>query len=282
MRFSIITPSFRSSQWLKLCIGSVADQGGELEHIVQDSCSDDGTQEWLGADKRVKAFVEKDSGMYDAVNRGLRRATGEILAYLNCDEQYLPGALQAVSDYFDCHPEIDVVFADTIVIDTQGDLICFRTASVPRRSHVMISHLPTYTCSTFFRRKVIDQGHFFDTKWRSHGDSDWVCRLLQAGVQMGVLRQFTSVFTCLGSNLSQGTVAQRERDIMFAAAPQRARKLARFIIWRYRFSRLLAGGYARRSIGYSIYTLNSPEKRVSRHVASATGIWNSKVFENHE
>ena len=98
MKFSIITPSFRNSQWLKLCIASVADQPGvELEHIVQDSCSDDGTQDWLPHDPRVKAFIEKDGGMYDAVNRGYRRATGDILAYLNCDEQYLPGALEIVA-----------------------------------------------------------------------------------------------------------------------------------------------------------------------------------------
>ena len=47
MKFTIVTPSFRNSQWLKLCIASVADQQGvELEHLVQDSCSDDGTQDW--------------------------------------------------------------------------------------------------------------------------------------------------------------------------------------------------------------------------------------------
>src|SRR6266480_7414531 len=91
MRFSIITPSYRSAQWLRLCVASIADQQGvELEHIVQDSCSDDGTQDWLPKDPRVKAFIEKDRGMYDAVNRGFQRSSGELLAYLNCDEQYLP------------------------------------------------------------------------------------------------------------------------------------------------------------------------------------------------
>ena len=71
MNFSIITPSFRNSRWLKLCIASVADQQDvKWEHIVQDSCSDDGTQDWLPRDPRVKAFIEKDGGMYDAVNRG--------------------------------------------------------------------------------------------------------------------------------------------------------------------------------------------------------------------
>ena len=71
---------------------------------MQDSCSDDGTQDWLPHDPRVKAFIEKDGGMYDAVNRGYRRATGDILAYLNCDEQYLPGALAAVEKFFAAHP----------------------------------------------------------------------------------------------------------------------------------------------------------------------------------
>ena len=54
----------------------------------------------VAEDPRVNAFIEKDQGMYDAVNRGFRRSNGEVLAYLNCDEQYLPGALKAVGDYF--------------------------------------------------------------------------------------------------------------------------------------------------------------------------------------
>src|SRR6516225_10353465 len=121
MKFSIVTPSFKNSEWLKLCIASVADQQGvELEHIVQDSCSDDGTGDWLPHDSRVKAFIEKDGGMYDAVNRGYRRATGDILAYLNCDEQYLPGALATVGKFFESNPEVDVVFGDCVIVDAKG------------------------------------------------------------------------------------------------------------------------------------------------------------------
>ena len=58
--------------------------------------------------------------MYDAINRGWRRAKGEILAYLNCDEQYLPGGLSAVEEFFRRRPQTDVVFADTVVVDLQG------------------------------------------------------------------------------------------------------------------------------------------------------------------
>ena len=137
MNVSIITPSFRSSQWLKLCIASVADQQGvKLEHIVQDACSDDGTQDWLPRDPRVKAFIEKDGGMYDAVNRGFRRATGDILAYLNCDEQYLPGALKAVRGFFGQHPQIEVALAGSIVTDGEGKYICHRHSLTPHPRHV--------------------------------------------------------------------------------------------------------------------------------------------------
>src|SRR5262249_44831971 len=127
VQFSIVTPSFRNSKWLKLCIASVADQSGvQIEHIVQDACSDDVTQDWLPHDKRVKAFIEKDGGMYDAVNRGYRRAQGDILAYVNCDEQYLPGGLRAIQDYFERHPKIEVALAGTIVVDGSGNYVCHR------------------------------------------------------------------------------------------------------------------------------------------------------------
>jgi len=64
--------------------------------------------------------------MYDAVNRGLRRASGEILSYLNCDEQYLPGALPAVGAYFKRHPEVEMVFGNCLVVGPQGEFICYR------------------------------------------------------------------------------------------------------------------------------------------------------------
>src|SRR5262245_13376633 len=134
MRFSVITPSFQNSDWLKLCVASVADQGVEVEHIVQDAGSTDGTLHWLLTDSRVRAFVEPDRGMYDAVNRGLARAQGDFLCYLNCDEQYLPGTLRAVGEFFDTYPEIDVVFADFIVVNPSGEYLFHRKVQTPLKN----------------------------------------------------------------------------------------------------------------------------------------------------
>jgi glycosyltransferase involved in cell wall biosynthesis len=89
VRISIITPNYRSSAWLKLCLASIADKQAGVKHIVVDAGSDDGTLGLLLQDRRVKVFLEKAQGMYDAIHRGLRRASGEMVAYLNCGERSL-------------------------------------------------------------------------------------------------------------------------------------------------------------------------------------------------
>jgi len=278
MRFSIVTPSFRSSAWLKLCIASVADQGIELEHIVQDSLSDDGTLDWLMSDQRVKAYAEKDAGMYDAVNRGLKKSSGNLLAYLNCDEQYLPGTLQAVADHFDRHPEMEVLFADSLVVDARGEFLCYRKVQVPFKYHTMVSHLQTFTCSTFFRRKIIDDcGLFFNTKWRVIGDADWVGRLLEAKIPMGILRWFAATFTDTGGNLCLSADAIREQQLMADSAPSWARKLDFALVWQHRLRRLFGGIYRQKAFDYAIYTLASPDRRVVHHVEHPTFVWKSRL-----
>jgi glycosyltransferase involved in cell wall biosynthesis len=275
VQFSIITPSFRASQWLKLCIPSVADQGVELEHIVQDAVSDDGTLEWLPQDGRVKAFIEKDRGMYDAVNRGLRKAQGEILGYINCDEQFLPGALAAVGEFFRRNPQVEIVFADTIIVNGDGSFNCFRKAQIPWAAHAQVDFLCIQTCSTFFRRSVLDkQKLFFSDNYRDLGDVDWIVRALQAGIRMKHMRHYTSVFTETGDNMNLKPNAMRERKIVFEQAPWWARKGKPMLIRAYQVRRLLQGGYFQKPLSYSIYTRESPDKRATFNVAKPTPFWN--------
>lgn len=271
---SIVTPSFRNSDWLKLCIASVADQGVPVEHIIQDAGSDDGTLDWLPRDPRVRAFIEKDDGMYDAVNRGFRRAQGDILAYLNCDEQYLPGALPAVADFFDRSPNIDVLFAHFVVLDGNGGYLFHRKVQAPLKYHTWVSHLPTFTCATFFRRKLIfDQGLFFDPRLRDVGDGKWVLGLLQRKTPMAVLPQFTSAFTMTGANMSAKPNARREAQELFNSAPLFARKLKWLLILHHRMRRLAGGIYYQKSFSYSVYTRKSPAKRVVNDVRRPKFKW---------
>jgi glycosyltransferase involved in cell wall biosynthesis len=275
MLFSIITPSFRSGRWLKLCIASVDDQEVPHEHIVQDSCSDDGTQEWLPHDRRVKAFIEKDAGMYDAVNRGLRRANGEFLAYINCDEQYLPGALRRVSDFFCQNPQVDVVFGSTVVVDDRGEYLCHRQPLLPNEYHIKTSaNLPVLTCATFFRRRIIEQhGLYFDPKFKDIGDALWVLALLRARVRMATLDTFTSVFTETGVNMNLLPNAQREKAMFCQSAPWWVRLSRPFWILHHRLRRLAAGHYRAAAFSFSLYTEASPCSRVTRHVEKSTYRW---------
>lgn len=278
MTFSIVTPSFRNSDWLKLCVASVADQRGvELEHIVQDACSDDGTQDWLPHDRRVRAFIEKDKGMYDAVNRGYQRASGDILAYLNCDEQYLPGTLKIVHGFFEQNPRIEAVFGGAIVTDGRGNYICHRHALVPHPCHIWY-RFSVLTSSIFIRRRVIhERGILFDTRWRDLGDFHWVRSLMQAGVPMAVSNDFTSVFADTGENMNLKPNAIREKNETLAMAPAWVRLLKPVWIGHHRLRRLAAGHFSLKPTRYSIYTLQSPERRVVIDVPKPTAVWRNRM-----
>jgi len=278
MKFSIITPSFRSSAWLKLCIASVADQQGvEFEHIVQDSCSDDGTQDWLLQDKRVSAFIEKDAGMYDAVNRGYRRATGDILAYLNCDEQYLPGALKAVHEFFEKNPQVEMLLAGSIVTDGDGKYICHRHSMVPTLQQIWF-RFPVLTSSIFIRRGVIhERGLYFDTKWRDLGDFHWVLALLKNNVRMAVIDDFTSVFADTGENMNLKPNAIREKEETARMIPAGLRATRLFWIGLHRLRRLSRGHFSLGATSYSIYTKASPGARVTIDVPKPTAVWWNRI-----
>ena len=275
MQFSIITPSFRGGRWLKLCIPSVADQGVELEHIVQDACSDDGTLDWLLKDARVRAFVEKDEGMYDAVNRGMRRSSGEILAYINCDEQYLPGALRQVKVFFEQHPEIDVAFADTVVVGQKGEYLCHRKAVIPGKYHTWVGGgLAIHTCSTFFRRRIIERHDmFFTTKLRDLGDCEWVMRLIERRIRMAVLPVFTSAFTKTGANMNMMPNAEREKVEWFSSAPTWAQKMRLAVKVRNRLKLWATRGLRQRPFSYAIYTEDSVNERKPFQALRPTTKW---------
>ena len=272
---SVVTPSFRSGRWLPLCLASVADQEVRHEHIVQDAGSDDGTLDWLPRDPRVRAFVEKDRGMYDAVNRGYRRARAGILSYLNCDEQYLPGTLARVRDFFQRHPEVDLLFGDCLVVDAAGGYLCERRALTPQLLHTWTaSNLAFLTAATFLRRRVLEQHQlWFNADFRDAGDQDWALRLVQAGVRTAVLPEFLSVFTETGTNMNLGANASRERRAFHATAPVWARGLAPLALVHFRLRRWHAGHYLCRPHDYAIYTRDQPQHRKTFHVAQPTFRW---------
>lgn len=269
---SIVTPSFKQIEWLRLAIASVADQQDVvIEHIVQDAGTpdiDNALRHNLSKqtnEYQLRLFVEKDDGMYDAVNRGLKKSTGQICAYLNCDEQYLPGSLKIVEQFFAFNPGIDVLFSDVVLVNEAGVPVSYRRVVIPTRRHIRASHLNTLSCAMFFRRTIIERGLLFDPKLKDVGDAVWVDTLLRNNVRMQTLRQPLSVFAFTGVNRSIGAGAAQEK---YARSPYKgligvAKRTS--VIIEHRFAKLLAGAYARRDVPVEIYTLDSPAKRQLRH-----------------
>jgi glycosyltransferase involved in cell wall biosynthesis len=278
MRFSIVTPSFRNSRWLKLCIASVADQQGvEFEHIVQDAGSDDGTQDWLPQDSRVKAFIEKDGGMYDAINRGWRRSGGEILAQLNCDEQLLPGALAAVAEHFSRHPDTDILVASTVIVDAEGKFLNCRKCIEPWPVFIWL-HNPTITSSLFIHRRVFDQqGLFFDTQWRYLGDIHWMIEAVRRRLKFAVLPRFTSTFADTGENLCLIPAAIQEGRIRTAMMPRWIGRLQFPLVQALRTRNWLRGVYRQAPFSYALYTHASPNQRVSIQVDQPVCRWYNRA-----
>jgi glycosyltransferase involved in cell wall biosynthesis len=123
MKISIITPSYNQVNFLQETINSIKNQevNALVEHIIVDGGSTDGSVELLKSlGDQIRWISEPDRGQADAVNKGIRMASGEIIGWLNSDDLYLPGALQAVAEYFNDHPESRWVYGRCRIVDSAG------------------------------------------------------------------------------------------------------------------------------------------------------------------
>src|SRR5262245_41431170 len=114
-KISIVTPSFNSAHTIRFTLESVATQDySNVEHIVVDGGSTDGTLDILKEYPRLLSVSEKDEGHYHAMDKGSLMATGDVVAILNADDCYRPGVLRQVAAAFDKRPKWDGLFGDVV------------------------------------------------------------------------------------------------------------------------------------------------------------------------
>lgn len=264
VRLSIITPSYKQVPYLKLCAASVRDQVGDfqVEHLIHDGGSGEDFDQWALAQQGAVCVSEPDGGMYEAINRGFHKASGDVVAWLNCDEQYLPGTLDRVARYFAQHPEIDILFGDVILVDDEMMPLAYRRAVLPSLGHIRFSHLSTFSAATFVRRRALDSGHFLQTRWKTIADAVWIEELLVAGFRGATLHQPLAIFCMLGSNLGQSALLFRERQQWELESGATSKWLRRWYILEYRLARLLAGAYFLRKVRLSAYNVENQPRVV--------------------
>jgi glycosyltransferase involved in cell wall biosynthesis len=135
---SIVTPSYQSITFLEEAMRSVFTQDyPRIEYIVADGGSTDGTLELLERHcDRLRYFSGKDEGPADAIDKGLRIASGDIFGWINADDTLLPGAVRAATEYLTAHPDVDVVYGEGNWIDEKGQWIS-RYPTLPFDAHVL-------------------------------------------------------------------------------------------------------------------------------------------------
>jgi glycosyltransferase involved in cell wall biosynthesis len=232
VRISIVTPSYNQATFLGETIESVLGQEGdfEIEYFVMDGGSTDGSVdvirryadrvaagEWRPRCHRIVMHwtSARDDGQTAAINAGLQRATGDVLAYINSDDAYFPGAFQRVARIFASEPEVDFVYGDGDVIDRAG-MRQWEWLSRPYDHAVMTSYhflwndFTNYIMqqATFWRRRVRERIGDFDETFHFAMDAEYWIRAGAAGLRLRHLPEKLGKFRMISGtkSLSSATV----------------------------------------------------------------------------
>ena len=194
---SIVTPSFNQGHFLEKTILSIKNQHyPALEYIIQDGGSNDNSIEVMQKYQTVIKHWESvvDQGQSNAINLGFKHATGDIMAYLNSDDILLPGTLHYIAQYFNKHPDVDVIYGHRILID-KNDLEIGRWI-MPRHHAKTLSWADYIPQETLFWRKWLweKSGGQIDENFRFAMDWDLLLRFREAGAKFVRLPRFLAAF----------------------------------------------------------------------------------------
>lgn len=183
MKFSIVTPAYNSSAYIEKCMKSVMNQSHtDLEHIIVDGGSTDETVDIIRSYEGkypMRWISEKDNGMYDAINKGFGMADGQVFAWLNSDDEYMPWSLDIVDLVMINRPEIKWCTANCMYMDGQSRAyFTTRTIGPHAKSpkHIRkgwadgrITPFVMQECS-FWARDLWERSGGLDPKYKAAGD----------------------------------------------------------------------------------------------------------------
>lgn len=185
-KLTVVTPSYNQVNYLERTILSVLNQGyPNLEYFVIDGGSTDGTVDIIRKyEKYLTGWVsEKDRGQTDAINKGIRMATGDYVAYQNSDDIFAPGAFERVAECWQKRPQTDVFFGDMYHLDEEDNVLEeMRVPPFSVECHIY-EGMQVFNQALFIRRELLSQHGLFDESLRFTMDYEIVARL---GVLPGI------------------------------------------------------------------------------------------------
>ena len=257
---SVVMPCLNAASTIGRSVASVRGQcRDDVELVLADGGSTDGTRAAAGDGADLSWVSEPDHGLSDAFNKGAARARGEVLGWLNADDVYLPGALDAVCAAFQQDPELVWLTGQCLIVDGQGveirkGVTRYKNALLRRYSfRLHLTHNFVSAPATFFRRSAFEELGGLDLSLRYSMDYDLYLQLGKAA-QPRILGQPLAAFTMAAGTLSMTgfeqqfvehhEVARRHAHGVRGAATAN-RLLSRGILWTYR-------GMARRRSSASV------------------------------
>lgn len=255
---SVVTPSFNQASFIEEALRSVRLQSYKNhEHLVIDGMSTDGTVDLLrdltagAANQGMFWSSERDSGQSEAVNKGFRQATGEIVGWLNSDDRYRPDCFQHVVRAFKDNPDVDIIYGDYLLVDEGGKVLQVRR-EIEFSAFILLYHRVLYipTTTTFFRRRIFEEGNWLDEKLQYAMDLEFFIRLSARGYRFRHIPELLAEFRMHpNSKTCSAPDKQREehQEVVYAVAP---------LLGRIRYARL-------RSLALSLFRVIAATKRYS-------------------
>jgi glycosyltransferase involved in cell wall biosynthesis len=207
---TIVTPSYNMARYLPETIDSVLSQDyPRVEYIVMDGGSTDGTLEILrGHGTRLRYFSRKDKGPADAIHQGFGEGRGEILAWLNADDTYFPGAVRKAVEFLQAHPEIDVVYGEGYWIDENGSRIA-RYPTLPFDARVLERDCFICQPASFFRASAYRKCGLDPDLGLSFDYDLWI-RMVKQGARFAAIPDYLA-----NSRIHRGAKTLKEREGVF-------------------------------------------------------------------
>lgn len=241
--FTIIMPTYNQAKFIETSLKSIFSQDiDSYELLVYDALSSDGTSKILEKYKgKLIWHREKDSGMSEALNKGLLAGKGEVFAWLCSDDVYLPHVFSRVMNAFQKNPELDFVYGDALEIDSKGNIVTPNLFTEDYDANrYLFSH--NYMCqpTVFFRKHVFNRVGMIDEDDHTTMDYEWFARFYMAGLKAKRLPFFLAANRDRPETKTNASGISRYRNMIRVHALRLGRPLIlRKSFWVYSFEAVI-------------------------------------------